>query len=432
MKIIIPPVYEREAATGVRGEDFFKRQNFSENLTYLFESADEGLVVSIDAAWGDGKTAFVRSWINSIEGSENLLPIYYDAYKNDFTSDAFLSIAAAIQNKLEGTIEKNGAKRSKELMEGLKRSTLKVAKESLKLASAVAVSNLSGGLLGAKTGEMIGDFLSDTLEFKAKERLEAHLKIEENISYYKESLSKILNSSKNSKKIVFFIDELDRCRPDFSMEVIEKVKHLFSVRGVIFVLVINKSQILNTISHSYGVSAKDSEIYLQKFIHIETVLPSLKRSFEKSSKGLAGFVEQLLLEHEMDKGLLDHDKEGFIEFIGPSMLNLNPRSIERIFSMAATVLLMMHEEGRGGIVAHMIFVSIAVRAYDGKYYHDKYRKGYFVNSGNDMAIGNYCYKYLDSAYRSAVNRHASNAFRVDALDSVCEYIDMFSLSLIGE
>lgn len=432
MKIIVPPVYEREAASGIRGEDFFKREAFSENLTHLFKNADEGLVISIDAAWGDGKTAFVRRWIDSIEGNGELLPIYYDAYRNDFTSDAFLSIAAAIQNKLENTLGKRKGKRSRELMEGLKKSTLKVAKESLKLASGVAVSNLSGGLLGAKTGEMIGDFFSDTLAHRAEERLEAHLKIEENILFYKDSLSKILKSSSGSKKIVFFVDELDRCRPDFSMEVIEKVKHLFSVRGVVFVLVINKSQILNTISHSYGVSAKDSEVYLQKFIHIETTLPSLKRSFEKSSTGLENFVDQLLIEHEMEQGLLEHDKKGFIDFIGPSILNLNPRSIERLFSMVATVLLMMDEEGRGGIISHMIFVSVAVRIYDSKYYYEKYRTGYFVSFSNDEEANKYCYKYLESAYQGSLDKHASNAYRIDVLKPVCEYIDMFSLSLADD
>ncbi|WP_168177291.1 P-loop NTPase fold protein [Pseudomonas sp. PA1(2017)] len=433
MKIIIPPIYERSSSSREDGADFFKRQTFSDNLTRLFTNADEGLVVSIDAAWGDGKTAFVRKWIEGIKDGGELLPIYYDAYKNDFTSDAFLSIAVAIQKKLEETVGRKRGKRSKELMEGLKSSTLKVAKESLKLASGVAVSNLSGGMLGVKTGDMIGDFINDTLSYRAKDRLDAHLQIEENIEFYKKSLSDILNGPGLAKKIVFFVDELDRCRPNFSMEVIEKVKHLFSVRGVIFVLVINKSQILNTISHTYGVSEKDSEIYLQKFVHIETSLPSLRRSFDKSSSGLVGFLDQLFIEHEMKEDLIEYDRDGFFEFIGPLMLNLNPRSIERLFSMAATVLLTMSEEGRGGVISHMIFVSVAVRVYDNRYYQEKYRSGYFVSShGSDIEIHKHCYKYLENAYGDIISKHASNAYKIDILKSVCEYIDMFSISIVDD
>ena len=55
-----------------------------------------------------------------------------------------------------------------------------------------------------------------------------------------------------SKKLVFLIDELDRCRPTYAVETIEKIKHLFSVPGIIWVLVMNKEQIESSIQKVYG------------------------------------------------------------------------------------------------------------------------------------------------------------------------------------
>jgi hypothetical protein len=75
----------------------------------------------------------------------------------------------------------------------------------------------------------------------------------------------------NKKRLVFIIDELDRCRPTYAAEVIEKIKHLFSVPGIIWVLVMNKEQMEKSISHVYG--AIDASLYLSKFIDVGSSLP---------------------------------------------------------------------------------------------------------------------------------------------------------------
>ena len=48
------------------------------------------------------------------------------------------------------------------------------------------------------------------------------------------------------------IDELDRCRPSYAVEILEMAKHLFSVDRVVFVLSINRDQLAHSVKVLYG------------------------------------------------------------------------------------------------------------------------------------------------------------------------------------
>ena len=71
--------------------------------------------------------------------------------------------------------------------------------------------------------------------------------------------------------MVFIVDELDRCRPLFALAVLERIKHIFGVPKVSFVLVANVNELGKCIRQVYG--AVDVERYLEKFFEIRAQLP---------------------------------------------------------------------------------------------------------------------------------------------------------------
>jgi hypothetical protein len=81
----------------------------------------------------------------------------------------------------------------------------------------------------------------------------------------------------DKKPLVIFIDELDRCRPNFAIEVLEKAKHLFNVDNIIFVLATDKTQLGHSIRAVYGQGLDVNE-YLRRFIDFDYLLPSPVRS----------------------------------------------------------------------------------------------------------------------------------------------------------
>ena len=68
----------------------------------------------------------------------------------------------------------------------------------------------------------------------------------------------------DSERLVFVIDELDRCRPSFAVELLEVIKHYFMHDDVTFIITTNINQLSHTIKKYYG-SSFDEYAYLNKF-----------------------------------------------------------------------------------------------------------------------------------------------------------------------
>ena len=84
---------------------------------------------------------------------------------------------------------------------------------------------------------------------------------------------KALSNEKNSK--VILIDELDRCKPNYAIELLETVKHFFGVKNIIFIFLVNKDQLKSIVSTSYLTEDKASE-YFEKFFDIQFKLPEFE------------------------------------------------------------------------------------------------------------------------------------------------------------
>ena len=76
-----------------------------------------------------------------------------------------------------------------------------------------------------------------------------------------------------------FIDELDRCKPSFAIEMLERIKHYFDDERIVFVVSLNKEQLIHTISHYYG-SEFDATRYLNRFFDVSINLPEIS-SYQK-------------------------------------------------------------------------------------------------------------------------------------------------------
>ena len=68
--------------------------------------------------------------------------------------------------------------------------------------------------------------------------------------------------------MVFFVDELDRCRPTYAVELLERIKHLFEVDNIVFVLALSTGQLESSIRSLYG-DGLDAPGYLRRFIDLE-------------------------------------------------------------------------------------------------------------------------------------------------------------------
>jgi len=75
-----------------------------------------------------------------------------------------------------------------------------------------------------------------------------------------------------AKKIVVVIDELDRCRPDYALSMLEIIKHFFDVNNVHFILGVNLAELENMARARYGEKL-DARNYIGKFVKVNLRLP---------------------------------------------------------------------------------------------------------------------------------------------------------------
>lgn len=214
-----------------------------------------GGVLAVNAPFGYGKSTFARYCKEHFNKENNTnRAIIIDAFLHDYIDNSFIAIHKSIGELVGYDEEMN-----------------KLGKEILK-ASAKEVLN-SVWILRKFN-------LSNKLFERSLERI---------IKQYIERLKKLASN----QPITIIIDELDRCRPDYAICFLERIKHYFGpVPNILFILMINKDHLFQSIKHVYGMENKeDTANYFEKFLSYKIIeLPLLseeelkrEQSVEKKS-----------------------------------------------------------------------------------------------------------------------------------------------------
>ena len=90
---------------------------------------------------------------------------------------------------------------------------------------------------------------------------------------------------------IVLIDELDRCLPDYAMELLNVTRHLFDVPGVVIVLGVNRSELGHRVQQVYGEKC-DADTYLRRFVDLSIDLPRPEsRELDGYTRGLVATAE---------------------------------------------------------------------------------------------------------------------------------------------
>lgn len=310
-------------------DDVFGRRPFAKSLTEIIKvSEDEGLVISIESEWGAGKTSFAHKWMKELEKELDDLPaIYIDVFAHDYQSDAYGVISSEIYSFLEDRLKKNKNEESdaalENVLKGLKDGGLALTKATLKTGVNYIIPGLINDEttneweknLAAEMGKVTDNWVSEAIKSKAEKE-----------KGFKELDCALRNAVKivspKHEKLIVIVDELDRCRPNFALDILEVLKHFFSIKGVVFVLFNHRGQIEQSIKHIYGTTSP--QLYLQKFFDISANLPMENNS--NKFKAYQNFILNVM-------NSLSEDLYKYARFYADyaDNHNVNPREIEKVF-----------------------------------------------------------------------------------------------------
>lgn len=252
--------------------DPFQRRDFAERLTNLVKEAKGPLVAVLDAPWGAGKTVFAKQWAAMLR-HRGARVVYFDAFEGDHHEDAFIPLAAEIEHALaEGhtaavAFRKTAARAFRVIAPKAADVTLKfLMRGALDLADVQGITRAISEDAGEAAGGLAAEYFEQRLASAADEKAA--------IENFRAGLAKLAGRGGDgaSFPLVVMIDELDRCRPDFAIRVLERVKHFFSVENVVFILIVNLDQLEQAVKGVYGSSIA-ARTYIEKFYHLRLRLP---------------------------------------------------------------------------------------------------------------------------------------------------------------
>ena len=269
-------------------EDLFGR---NEDLFYfvsLLNQLEDNCVIGLDGQWGSGKTFFVKhakmildacnqtetiyneeevTQIQSamatasngkfdVQNSQWQVSVYYDAWLNDETVSPILSLIYTILETIptDYPFKDSETPTIEQIAEISEFLVQHFAPDEIK-NPASKIIDLAGKLLSGGTKE---DIISPIRKQKA----------------FEEKVSEFLNllMEERGNRLVIFIDELDRCKPSYSVQLLEQIKHYFSNERVTFVFSVNSEQLQHTIKQVYGADF-DAIRYLDRFFDYRLPLP---------------------------------------------------------------------------------------------------------------------------------------------------------------
>lgn len=261
---------------GPGGRDEFLREHIADKVIHLLSSSIHISPMVIDGDWGTGKTEFCFKLIQKFENIEpSWRFLYVDAFQADHADNPLMTILSAVMKLLPEGKNKNA----------LIKNSLPVIRFGLKTVAKAVVGHVlkqNADDIAEGLDKSIQEAADEAIDASVKALIKDHEKAEENLKALQDTLEKIAENN----PIVIFIDELDRCRPDFAVQILEVIKHTFELKGLKFVLVTNTHQLKASINHRYG-NQVNAQKYLDKFLKFSFTLPNFIPGIPYPSDGYA-------------------------------------------------------------------------------------------------------------------------------------------------
>ena len=285
-------------------------ENISKKIAGMILESPPQYTVGIHGDWGTGKTTMMKSIERKFfENEEEWIPsVWFNAWRYEREDEkATIPLILTILEKLAYTV-----KMSEDKKDWYDRQKKKLSKY----------------VRGWKANLSIPiTFVNLDLSFEGNEDETTNIpkpNIQEGLDMIKEFCTQIKHEElENDLKMVVFIDDLDRCSPKKALEVLESIKILLDIKGLVYVVGLSDKTINKLISSYYKESKINGKSYLEKIIQIPTNVPNWESTdFEKLiEKNIKPFIDGKYM------SILEGKEELLYLAVGE-----NPRQLKRLIN----------------------------------------------------------------------------------------------------
>jgi hypothetical protein len=236
-------------------DDFLNRQEFAKQILARLKEDDCPSALGIYGGWGTGKTSLINllKLLNQEKGANQLVIECIDAWKYEGTGDLFVPTIVKLMSKKANILPDK-----KEYLERVSKMLLYVVTDiALAQIARTSMENVQKAVQGSK------DINPDHVSILDWEMLVDN--VEDTQKAFTE-LAGMVQDAQGGRKLVFCIDNLDRCSPENTVRLLESIKNFLSVPGCIWVFAMDSGVVASYIYHKYEGTSVDSYSYLDKII----------------------------------------------------------------------------------------------------------------------------------------------------------------------
>lgn len=250
----------------VWADDFMNRKPSCDFLTKYILVNDHIKVLNVNSPWGAGKTFFLERWRKEL--SKKHVCVFFNAWESDYSAEPLLALVTAIEQQTKDSLDVTATEAG--------RRAVDVSAKMLKTAMPLIAKGLVKKYVGVELDELIGEGGGDDVANSASDLvaslIEDQAKTTRQVESFKEAIiERLATAAQNNnrqKPAFIFIDELDRCRPTYAIELLERIKHFFELDGCKFIVASDSRQLAHSIRAVYG-QGFSSEQYLNRFFDAE-------------------------------------------------------------------------------------------------------------------------------------------------------------------
>jgi len=307
MGVIDEPIDSKE-------RDALDIQKHSDALIKFIRQSATPLTIGIQGEWGSGKTSLLNAIKQELSSDPHIKQIWINSWENSLLATPEESLIKIINEIIGELLTSDG---DKERKDKIMSAAGTVFKGALRIGA-----NMT---LGA-VGEGIANELMAGADKNGIKELRNNLI---------DLVSEIRDRPSNPfKKIVIYVDDLDRVEPKDAVKILELLKNIFSVPSCVFVLAIDYQVVVKGLEHKFGKQTAANEwefrAFFDKIIQLPFMMPM-------GQYDIGQYVTQLLIEikfvadNDFDKNVV---KDAILRTIGG-----NPRSIKRLINSLSLIAL---------------------------------------------------------------------------------------------
>ena len=293
-------------------QDKFNVGKYVEGLGKFILECDTPMTISIQGDWGSGKTSLMSMIQNSL--GEKIFPIWFNTWQfSQFSLGNSLAISM-----IDVLLRELG---------GDTKVLNKIADGTFNLIKNIELCFIEKSA-GSRATEKIEKTIDDYSSTNCVNEIKTLKQEFENATLAK------------SKRVVIFVDDLDRLEPAKAIELLEVLKIFLDCKNCVFVLAVDYEIVTLGIRQKYGdtINAAKGKSFFEKIIQLPFKMPVAGYDVEKYARFI---MSKMNISENFIKS--DDNLKLFVALIKNS-IGLNPRSMKRLFNTYRLLYNILPEE----------------------------------------------------------------------------------------